>query len=181
MAQTIARGSGREYQLENIDQAFQSFMREYNKKYETDEQYQVAKAAFAESMREIEELRANGDITHEVGLNEYADVPSGVFDKAFQCATDPQFEENLRSVTATYPQDEIEAPPPSVDWEAAGALAPVREQSTRLNRCGSCYAIAAIVALESRFKIQTGIAKVIEDAHRSKVRKPLTERWICAV
>ncbi|EER17292.1 thiolproteinase SmTP1, putative, partial [Perkinsus marinus ATCC 50983] len=161
MAQTIARGSGREYQLENIDQAFQSFMREYNKKYETDEQYQVAKAAFAESMREIEELRANGDITHEVGLNEYADVPSGVFDKAFQCATDPQFEENLRSVTATYPQDEIEAPPPSVDWEAAGALAPVREQSTRLNRCGSCYAIAAIVALESRFKIQTGIAKVV--------------------
>ncbi|EER14381.1 thiolproteinase SmTP1, putative [Perkinsus marinus ATCC 50983] len=159
MAQTIARGSGRDDQLENIDQAFQNFTKEYNKKYETDEQYQVAKAAFAESMREIEELRANGDITHEVGLNEYADVPSGVFDKAFQCATDPQFRENLRSVT--YPQDEIEAPPPSVDWEAAGALAPVRDQSTRLNKCGACYAIGATVVLESRFKIQTGIAKVV--------------------
>ncbi|EER11327.1 hypothetical protein Pmar_PMAR015164, partial [Perkinsus marinus ATCC 50983] len=59
MAQTIARGSGRDDQLENIDQAFQNFTKEYNKKYETDEQYQVAKAAFAESMREIEELRAN--------------------------------------------------------------------------------------------------------------------------
>ncbi|EER06957.1 cathepsin L, putative [Perkinsus marinus ATCC 50983] len=175
MAQTIARGSGREYQLENIDQAFQNFMREYNKKYETDEQYQVAKAAFAESMREIEELRANGwrrklmsphvyypgDITHEVGLNEYADLPSEVFDKAFQCATDPQFKENLRSVTATYPQDKIAAPPPSVDWEAAGALAPVRDQSTRLNKCGACYAIGATVVLESRFKIQTGIAQVV--------------------
>ncbi|EEQ98715.1 vivapain-4, putative [Perkinsus marinus ATCC 50983] len=176
MAQTIARGSGRDDQLVDIDQAFQDFMRDYSKKYETDEQYQVAKAAFSQSVREIEELRANGDITHEVGLNEYADVPPEVFDKAFQSATDPQLKENLRSVNATCtitlllfhgskkipsdPQDEIAAPP-SVDWEAAGALAPVRKQSTSRNKCGSCYAISATVVLESRFKIQSGIAKVV--------------------
>ncbi|EER20607.1 hypothetical protein Pmar_PMAR003884, partial [Perkinsus marinus ATCC 50983] len=59
MAQTIARGSGRDDQLVDIDQAFQDFMRDYSKKYETDEQYQVAKAAFSQSVREIEELRAN--------------------------------------------------------------------------------------------------------------------------
>ncbi|EER05594.1 conserved hypothetical protein [Perkinsus marinus ATCC 50983] len=114
MAQAIAGGSDRNGQLKNIDQAFHDFMTRYNKKYETDEQYQVAKAAFAENMREIEELRAN-DL-----------------------------------------QDPIMDPPPSIDWEAAGALAPVRKAG-----CGDCYAIGAATVMESRFMIQTEITKVV--------------------
>ncbi|EER10547.1 Ervatamin-C, putative [Perkinsus marinus ATCC 50983] len=115
MAQAIAGGSDRYGQLENIDQAFHDFMTRYNKKYETDEQYQVAKAAFARNVREIEELRANDS------------------------------------------QDLIMDLPPSIDWEAAGALAPVRNQKA----CGACYAINAAIVMESRFKIQTKITKVV--------------------
>ncbi|EER05615.1 cathepsin L, putative [Perkinsus marinus ATCC 50983] len=157
MAQAIAGGSDRNGQLKNIDQAFHDFMTRYNKKYKTDEQYQVAKAAFAGNMREIEELRANDDITHEVGLNEYADLPPEVFDTEFQCAGDPQSKRNLRSVNATYLQDLIMDPPPSIDWEAAGALAPVRDSKN----CGACYAIVASIVMESRFKIHTGITEVV--------------------
>ncbi|EER14373.1 cathepsin L, putative [Perkinsus marinus ATCC 50983] len=157
MAQAIAGGSDRYGQLKNIDQAFHDFMTRYNKKYETDEQYQIAKAAFAGNMREIEELRANDDITHEVGLNEHADLPPEVFDRVFQCAGDPQSRGNLRSANATDSQDLIMDLPPSIDWEAAGALAPVRNQKA----CGSCYAMGAIAVMESRFKIQTGITKVV--------------------
>ncbi|EER11504.1 conserved hypothetical protein, partial [Perkinsus marinus ATCC 50983] len=42
----------------------------------------------------------------------------------------------------TFPdlEDNLKAPPASVDWEALGALGPVRDQT---EHCGSCYAIAA--------------------------------------
>ncbi|EER13206.1 Chymomexicain, putative, partial [Perkinsus marinus ATCC 50983] len=60
----------------------------------------------------------------------------------------------------TFPdlEDNLKAPPASVDWEALGALGPVRDQT---EHCGSCYAIAPAVVLESRFKIHAGIPKVV--------------------
>ncbi|EER01079.1 thiolproteinase SmTP1, putative, partial [Perkinsus marinus ATCC 50983] len=51
--------------------------------------------------------------------------------------------------------------PPSVDWEASGALAPVRRQSIKGKRCGSCYAITAAVVMESRFKIELAQPRVV--------------------
>ncbi|KAF4660566.1 hypothetical protein FOL47_007094, partial [Perkinsus chesapeaki] len=58
--------------------------------------------------------------------------------------------------------DKVRAPPPpAVDWAAAGAVGPVRNQDTLFRKCDSCYAIAAIIVLESRFQIQTKIPNVI--------------------
>ncbi|EER04088.1 conserved hypothetical protein [Perkinsus marinus ATCC 50983] len=54
--QLIAVGHGASVEVEK---AFQEFMRTYDKRYDTDEQYQVAKDAFENTMREIETLRAN--------------------------------------------------------------------------------------------------------------------------
>ncbi|KAF4735427.1 hypothetical protein FOZ62_028256, partial [Perkinsus olseni] len=141
-----------------IEQAFQEFIREYGKRYTTSKQYHMAKDAFAENLRTIASLRASGDVTHEVGLNEYADVPRDVFNKAVRCVRDP---EPRRLANSTFTRRVTATPPPSVDWEAAGALAPVRKQRTLLNKCGSCYAMATAVVLESRFKLATGINKVV--------------------
>ncbi|KAF4719322.1 hypothetical protein FOZ63_021825, partial [Perkinsus olseni] len=146
----------------DIDKAFREFILRYKKKYDTDEQFQVAKNAFAQSMKIVAELRANGDITHEVDVNEHSDLPREVFSQILHCVPDPKPSPSLRASNFTHTDDTpIGAPPASVDWEAAGALAPVRDQSTLLNSCGSCYAIGAAVVMESHFKIQTGIAKVV--------------------
>ncbi|KAF4724826.1 hypothetical protein FOZ62_001880, partial [Perkinsus olseni] len=145
---------------DRINTALEPFR--YKKKYDSDEQYQVAKNAFAQSMKIVAELRANGDITHEVDVNEHSDLPREVFNQILHCVPDPKPSPSLRASNFTDTDDTpIKAPPASVDWEAAGALAPVRDQSTFLNSCGSCYAIGAAVVMESHFKIQTGIAKVV--------------------
>ncbi|KAF4759363.1 hypothetical protein FOZ63_018519, partial [Perkinsus olseni] len=47
--------------------------------------------------------------------------------------------------------------PESVDWVAAGAVGPVRDQL----ECGCCYAIQAAVMAEGRFQIKTGIKPLI--------------------
>ncbi|KAF4745549.1 hypothetical protein FOZ63_014043, partial [Perkinsus olseni] len=94
---------------EEIDQAFQEFISKYGTRYSTSEEYDWAKDAFAENLREIASLRASGDLTHEVGLNEFADVPPWYYHGRV-CLT------VKRRVQA--------APPSSIDWEAAGALAP---------------------------------------------------------
>ncbi|EER04087.1 hypothetical protein Pmar_PMAR023073 [Perkinsus marinus ATCC 50983] len=54
--QLIAVGHGAYTEME---EAFQEFVRTYHKKYDTDEQYQVAKDAFENTMNEIEAMRAN--------------------------------------------------------------------------------------------------------------------------
>ncbi|EER02918.1 thiolproteinase SmTP1, putative [Perkinsus marinus ATCC 50983] len=160
--QLIAVGHGASVEVEK---AFQEFMRTYDKRYDTDEQYQVAKDAFENTMREIETLRANSNVTHEVGLNEYADLPKEVFNDILKCDFAPKLHTPMIRATAipTVPQDSFEVGdyPPSVDWEAAGALAPVRRQSGDVKKCGSCYAIGAAVVMESRFKIELSQPRVV--------------------
>ncbi|EEQ97321.1 hypothetical protein Pmar_PMAR024817 [Perkinsus marinus ATCC 50983] len=61
VAQGVVRGSSQVIGVDDIEQAFQEFIRMYNKKYDSKEQYEVAKAAFMHSLREINDLEAYGE------------------------------------------------------------------------------------------------------------------------
>ncbi|KAF4650722.1 hypothetical protein FOL47_000900, partial [Perkinsus chesapeaki] len=146
-------------QCEELD--FQSFMKKYNKAYKSLQEYQVAKEAFLQSVKEIEEIRASSAVEHEVGINEHSDIPQEQFDNVMTCTSQtvnrrPEF--STKEIhNASYMADL----PPAVDWQAAGALAPVRDQYTLFRYCACCYAMATTAVIESRFKIQSGIPKVI--------------------
>ncbi|EER11413.1 hypothetical protein Pmar_PMAR011076 [Perkinsus marinus ATCC 50983] len=60
VAQGVVRGSSQVTGVSDIEQAFREFIRTYNKKYGSKEQYEVAKAAFMHSLREINDLKAYG-------------------------------------------------------------------------------------------------------------------------
>ncbi|KAF4729873.1 hypothetical protein FOZ63_023797, partial [Perkinsus olseni] len=77
------------YRPGEIEEAFQEFISKYGKRYATTEEYRVAKDAFAENLRTIASLRASADLTHEVGLNEYADVPRELLHKSRNYETPP--------------------------------------------------------------------------------------------
>ncbi|KAF4665802.1 hypothetical protein FOZ61_010483 [Perkinsus olseni] len=161
MAQGVvveSKTTSQTYRPGEIEQAFQEFINKYGKRYSTTEEYRVAKDAFAENLRTIASLRASGDLTHEVGLNEYADVPRELLHESRKCVPDPKLR---RLANSTFTRRVTATPPSSIDWEAAGALAPIRDQKTLLNSCGCCYAISTTVVMESRFKLATGISKVV--------------------
>ncbi|EER16926.1 hypothetical protein Pmar_PMAR026467, partial [Perkinsus marinus ATCC 50983] len=59
VAQGMVRDSSQVAGVDDIEQAFQEFIKMYNKKYDSKEQYEVAKGAFMHSLREISDLKAN--------------------------------------------------------------------------------------------------------------------------
>ncbi|KAF4672599.1 hypothetical protein FOL47_000350 [Perkinsus chesapeaki] len=130
----------------DAESSYMDFAMKYSKVHKSLKEYEAAEKAFAESMREVKQLRRRSDIKHEVGINEYSDMSEEAFNKAM-----------ILSDTV----DAFEGSPPSVDWDEAGALSPVRNQATLLNNCGACYAIGSAVVMETRFKIRTGIPKVV--------------------
>ncbi|KAF4667396.1 hypothetical protein FOL47_003606 [Perkinsus chesapeaki] len=146
--------------VQDTELAFKEFIRKYNKVYNSPEEYNTAMSAFAESMRDIEELKADNNITHEVGLNEYSDLPKGD-DEISDCGASRVLLEHSSNDTSSENIRLLVDLPDSVDWSAAGALAPVRTQVIRSRDCGCCYAIAATAVMESRFKIQAKLPRVV--------------------
>ncbi|KAF4672600.1 hypothetical protein FOL47_000351 [Perkinsus chesapeaki] len=132
--------------IPDIESSFKEFIVKYEKVYKSPKEYDIAKEAFAESMREVMQLRSRSDIEHEVDINEFSDMPQDVFNEVMKYLEDGDNSGDSAS---------------SIDWDKAGALGPVRNQATFLNNCGSCYAIGSAAVMESRFKIQTGISKVV--------------------
>ena len=60
---------------------------------------------------------------------------------------------NFSALIEPQRRDAVPAIPPSVDWVAAGAVGSVFNQG----KCGCCWAVAAVEAMEAIFKIQTGV------------------------
>ena len=56
-------------------------------------------------------------------------------------------------------KEEMEAPPASVDWVAAGAVTSVKSQGS----CGSCWAFSSIASLESLNIIKNGMSPAVAD------------------
>ncbi|KAF4658737.1 hypothetical protein FOL47_007868 [Perkinsus chesapeaki] len=147
--------------VEYADLDFQGFVMKYNKVYESPEEYQAAMDAFTQSVKEIEEVRKNGDVEHEVGINEHSDIPQEQFNKVMTCMSQTANRRLEISTNDDHNGTNLRDLPTVVDWQEAGALAAVRDQSTLLRRCGCCYAMASTAVLESRFKIQSGVSKVV--------------------
>ncbi|KAF4728383.1 hypothetical protein FOZ62_028980, partial [Perkinsus olseni] len=90
-------------------------------------------------------------------INAFADLSAEEFTAGLLCGapiSTPTI--NLTNISYRAPPN-LSDLPESVDWVAAGAVGPVRNQ---LN-CGCCYAIQAATMAEGRFQIKTGIKPLI--------------------
>lgn len=109
-------------------------------------------AVFQENMQFISEHNIRymeGTETYDVRMNEFSDLTNEEFVALMTGFVPPENESDQVPVFDKVSSDSV---PNSMDYRSLGAVTPVRSQG----RCGSCYAFAAIAALESHQYLKTG-------------------------
>lgn len=127
--------------------AFEAFTRDFSKVYKSVEERLRRFEAFADNLRFIE-VENNKSKGYTLGINEFADL------------TFEEFKADFLGLHRRPPSGLILGDhelsglsiPDEMDWEAKGAVTPIKNQG----RCGSCWAFSSTGALESAWYIATG-------------------------
>jgi hypothetical protein len=126
-------------------QAFFSFVKEFNKQYPTEEvfdRYNTFKANL-----ELINAHNNGSSEWKMGVNQFADLSAAEFKAYLGLRPRDNAYINSKNV-AVFP----EGPANDVDWVSAGAVTPVKDQA----QCGSCWAFSTTGGVEGAVKVATG-------------------------
>jgi KDEL-tailed cysteine endopeptidase len=127
--------------------SFSEWAAAQGKKY-TREEVILRRAIFAANVAKIEAHNAEGH-SWSMGVNQFADLTGEEFKARY--ASGYRAKEK-RSVNVNNALKLTTALPASVDWEAAGAVTPVKNQG----QCGSCWAFSTTGAVESITFLKTG-------------------------
>ncbi|KAF4758227.1 hypothetical protein FOZ63_008050, partial [Perkinsus olseni] len=148
---------------QKIDEAFADFIVRYQKEYHSEAERSRRRGLFAETLMDV--VAANEEHNEEAGIsskyvadiNAFADLSAEDFAEELLCGA-PITKPNIPLLNiSSVGSPDLSNLPESVDWVAAGAVGPVRDQLG----CGSCYAVQAAVMAEGRFQIKTGIKPLI--------------------
>ncbi|CAD5234927.1 unnamed protein product [Bursaphelenchus xylophilus] len=148
----LARKLGEELQSDDDYEKFFDHILQFNKNYETEEELSFRFEVIKNSLKDIEK-RQETNPEAQYGLTELSDLTKEEFFEFYanlqmkDLEDFPLIEDNPESnVTAKL------MAPASFDWRTAKKVSGVKDQK----RCGSCYAFAAVAAIESIHAIKRG-------------------------
>jgi C1A family cysteine protease len=125
---------------------FTSFVGTFAKKYDTTAEFFKRFNIFKDNLEFISQHNSENH-TYTLGVNEFTDLSHEEFVATYvgklniDASSVPPTLENVLPEDAPVPND--------IDWRSRGAVNPVRNQGS----CGSCWAFAAIAAIEGAVKV----------------------------
>ena len=156
--------------IESADEAifeqFQDFLKIYQKKYTTIEEFQLRWEIFRDNFEKIESLnrmskKKEVEITYESGVTEYFDMTPEEFSKQYLTLDIS----HLQRIKASKSQNKIiptltnGSAPESWDWREQGVVSNVKNQGA----CGSCWAFSAVGNIEAQYTIKSKKSAILSE------------------
>ena len=127
---------------------YESYLRSFDKVYQSSDEYSIRYQTFSENMKKIEEHNSNPDRMWDMGQTHFSDWTWEEFQETIlgdpqDCSATNEHELSAPHFNKTYPQ--------TYDWRDQGVVSPVKDQG----QCGSCWTFSTTGAMESHWSIFT--------------------------
>uniref|UniRef100_A0ACD5VLR7 Uncharacterized protein n=1 Tax=Avena sativa TaxID=4498 RepID=A0ACD5VLR7_AVESA len=150
---------------------FHQWQATHNRSYLSAEERLHRFEVYRNNVEYIEATNRRGDLTYELGENQFADLTQEEFlarYTSYNAYDDRRDNNDTSAITTTAGgggyaadlwssgdgDDSLDAaPPPSVDWRAKGAVTPPKSQGSQ---CSSCWAFVTVATIETVNWIKTG-------------------------
>ena len=132
---------------------FQRFIKKYNKKYESMNEFLARYNVFRQNLFQLVE---NGPQSYETGMSKFADMTSQEFAKTYL-----NLDFNAYALINTKPvhAKSSNAAPDAFDWRDKGVVSNVKDQGS----CGSCWAFSTVANLEGLYALGKGEVKTFSE------------------
>jgi cathepsin L len=130
---------------------FFQWMQDNSKFYNSNEEVYTRKQIYDENVAKIQQHNRENH-TWSMAINQFADLSATEFKNLHSvCVFVKSTENKLLGLSHAEPVD-ASALPESVDWEAEGAVTPVKNQG----QCGSCWAFSTVASTEGAWFLKHG-------------------------
>ena len=140
-----------------ISLAFDKFVNDYSKAYETPEEREKRLEVFAGNYKRIVDFNNKNGDSLTLGVNQFADLNEEEFEQMYlKYPTDnPQCTVAKKSFLHFQPPQKTESTfSPEINWIEKGKVLPVKDQGS----CGSCWTFAATSTIEILYAIRENLS-----------------------